>query len=402
MKYIKEYKDISNSNLMEDLEDYLQEIFDEFHIVKAGKAEIIGDNPIYDIYNIKHNYTSGPTWERHIDIYSNKRLGSILQRLEEKKELIEQRLGQEIHIKRGAAMYRGTAYNVIQITILPGVPGHFNEAVEPPEWEKYRQKIKDGDKYKDVYDMADCFQEVFDKFNIPQIENPNEDTWDISTPFWTIPKSEPIPGSDLTQGDGNPTNILIMNLRYDFGQTEILEDVFIELLRVKKVCEKRLGFNIEIKNFATGIIISPKYGFHAKLKEEATFRSNDKFEDLTEYLQEFFDKYHIIYDETGEENKKFLSGRSDKNSWAVGIKEVENPHTRLTRRKPYILLMMSDSDENGWLKRQNEIVTEIQKILLKIEKRIGQNIKFDPSTFNRGQWIRTANGYIQYKLLIEL
>lgn len=258
---------------------------------------------------------------------------------------------------------------------------YIKEFNEPPEWEVYRQKIKDSGKYKDVFDMADCFQEVFDKFNIPQIENPNEDTWEISTPFWTIPKNGEGKIHSPSLLTKHCSSIYIMNLRYDLGQPEILKDVFNELLRVKKMCEKRLGFEIEISYFGTGIIISPRYGFNTKLKEATTFRSNDKFEDLTEYLQEFFDKYCVIYDKTGEENKKFISGRGDKNSWDVGIKEVENPHTMLTRRKPYILLMIFDGIlDNNWRRRYRNFIEDLAQVLVKIEKRIGQSIKFNPPT----------------------
>jgi len=256
---------------------------------------------------------------------------------------------------------------------------YIKEFSEPPEWEVYRQKIKDSGKYKDVHDMADCFQEVFDKFNIPQIENPNEDTWDVETPFWCIPKNK----------KSDPSNIYIMNLNRDeigrqapsWWSGKFLQKVFDELVKIKGMSEKRLGFVIEVSYFGTGILISPKYGFHTKLKEANTFSSNDKFEDLTEYLQEFFDKYRVIYDKTGEENKKFIGAIGDKNSWDVGIKEVENPHTRLTRRKPYILLMIFDGVlDNNWRKRYRDFIEDLTQVLAKIEKRIGQSIKFNPST----------------------
>lgn len=96
MKYIKEYL---WHDRIDELEDYLQEIFDEFHVVKKVKDEPYSLSELEDIlfYTVKET-TGVPSFQVIYIGYGADKISPVLDKIRSKKEHIEYRLNHEIYV----------------------------------------------------------------------------------------------------------------------------------------------------------------------------------------------------------------------------------------------------------------------------------------------------------------
>ncbi len=153
MKWIKQYESFN----LEDLEDYLQELFDEFHIAKwTKKPSALGTVPSRPFY---YETKNGIT----IDSIPKSKLTDIGKKLLEIKPQIEKRLEHKIDIEVFTNRLDGRITIERHFRVIQN-GGHsigYYESILSPEMTGW--KVEPG---STIEILEDCLQEIFDKFHI--------------------------------------------------------------------------------------------------------------------------------------------------------------------------------------------------------------------------------------------
>ncbi len=206
-----------------DLEDYLQEVFDKYGIVKTKMS----DTPTQASYYINS--------KNQIDIdnildYNGKvdyRMTSVIyNEIMRIKPTIEKRLGTEIEVEMETEFKSIDSGGYINITNTG----------------KKIDKYNEGKTRYNMEDLEDYLQEFFDRFNILKIKN-TQDLWDagdrlcyIADKYSIVIENIPIPemfGNVGEKGRRDPK--------------EIMDELVKELNEIIPNIEKRFGFYIKIK-----------------------------------------------------------------------------------------------------------------------------------------------------------
>mgnify|MGYP001207573481 CR=1 FL=1 len=151
MKWIKQYESFS----IDDLEDYLQEFFDEFHILKWVKPRPLGTVPLRMFYYEIKNGIS-------IDGIPKDEIGIVEKRLREIKPQIEKRLGYTIDIEKLNG-YRDGRIKIERHFRVIQNGSHSIGFYENVETDISGWKVLPGSQ---IEILEDCLQEIFDKFHI--------------------------------------------------------------------------------------------------------------------------------------------------------------------------------------------------------------------------------------------
>lgn len=363
MNHLKTYEgwinlrhDIS-SDLAKDLEDSLFEVFDKFQIKRGDPNKYFSwnthksvDGHFIRIGQISH--TQRPPQildDRGNPIYGLK--AEIYQEILKLKPRIERGIKNEIEIISRS----NAANNWIDIFIVD-------------EYLKFNEEWIDDFLKEKLIDLSDCLMEVFDKYNIVERKPSFNRSEDIDRDaYWYVSNA-----------------VYINNISY--GEKD---KIFEEIERIKPMIEKRVGFKIFICDgiYEDGsfyiIVASLEYGALAPddLNENRSWYDLDKdekkkierelIEDLSDNLQEIFDKYliHEVPDVRGIESLN-----------------LPIPFGRLTGFDSITIIGIHDNQSHM------KILHDIRDILPSIGKKLGCIIEADPIT----------SSYVGYAIKIHL
>jgi len=275
---IKEGINISNT-LIEDLSEYLQEIFDRnnfknIEIPTTNTYENMGDNTWAVAQSENNHFYYGCIYIKTTEETYQKILSDITQN----KTKLEKRL------KKQVIIWFSSTYNMITVSI----PGDKNKILHksfpyikesirknkslfelqrplspfPSELDYINYTLDADGKLKPQ--LEDCLIETFDKFNIPQREkNSKELSWCGDYYGYLIIKNIPL-------------------IKF--------HDIFEEIVKIHPIIEKRIKAKVYISASKQNdqIFICAALPRNKSLNE-----SNTVVENLEDYLQEIFDKYHI-------------------------------------------------------------------------------------------------------------
>lgn len=153
--YIKKYEALfsGDSFNIEDLEDYLQEFFDEFHIIKYHQPRAFGTIPPRIFY---YETKNGIT----IDSIPTGEIKTLKDKLVQIKPQIEKRMGRKVDIEshNGFKDGRITIERHFRVIQNGGHSIGYYESVAG--W-----KVEPG---STIEKLEDCLQEIFDKFHIKE------------------------------------------------------------------------------------------------------------------------------------------------------------------------------------------------------------------------------------------
>lgn len=331
MKHLKRYNEDKN---IENLEDFLQEIFDKYHIPFLDPTDKSFNRIqmcyyIMDRQNDRRGFGfNGSICINHIpniDIYNN-----IWSDIHKMKNNIEKRLLLKIEIVRDVNRNKWITISIPDFYVQGFLRNISENFWSKADAERLKRRINFDKKYEPIMDdLEDYLQEMFDKFLIKKADvSPTNlhgfSNIDKSDNFYRIYKNNKsffVPKDKAFQ-------VPILSIELDISYYDaVLEYLF----KIKPMVEKRLGREIEISTnmfnrpedrYQIGVYV-PRVDINESLldimvKSLAPLPQSDIVNDLEDYLQEIFDKYHLSEIECGPERGRVAPNYSlDKPGYEV-------------------------------------------------------------------------------------
>lgn len=355
------------SEILSNLEDCLYEIFDKYHIPEGNTDETMYP---FRWWRLNHALTDPKIMIGRMDMIKGKKIYDDIVRI---KPMVEERIGHQITIQDEfltGSMYNPHTFDTIDEGVISiKLTEYMTPEIKRPWFNLTHNEKKNVDKLyieklNDLENLEDYLQEVFDEFHINKVNCVIDSTL-TKLPVYYL---------EVYQN-----RICIDNLKETSmlrGENPTRFDVLEYTMRRKSMIEKRLGMPIDLKFLGrNSIYISVEDPVIIENLDKS--KSNTQMEDLEDYLQEFFDKFHIEKVETIEElqNKNKLCYIASEG--AIVIENIPVPMSSasgFTFNQPEKEKQMMET-----------IRKELVEILPTIEKRLGAYLSFDPHPY--GGWL---------------